>query len=169
MPLLFGAMGYAQDQVSFSVLEFSQAFEKGESFIKLAKALGMQWFMMADGDKEGRGYIKRAKKYLENGEDIADRAATLVNADIEHEFWHNGYSDFMLNLVLPQTRNQIDTQAAGDDAKKTKSLIDAAIKQAGGKPAFAQALAAEIQQRGADSIPQTIKDIIDRVVQLAGG
>lgn len=169
MPLLFEAMGYFQDQVSFSVLEFSQVFEKGEPFIKLAKALGMQWFMMADGDNEGRGYIKRAKKHLENSESIADRATSLVNADIEHEFWHNGYADFILDMVLPQTQNQVDTQAAGDDAKKTKSLIDAAIKQAGGKPAFAQALAAEVRQRGADAIPQTIKDTIDRVVQLAEG
>jgi putative ATP-dependent endonuclease of OLD family len=169
MPLLFEAMGYSQDQISFSVLEFSQAFEKGESFIKLAKALGIQWFMMADGDQEGRGYIKRAKKHLENGKTITDRAVTLNNADIEHEFWRNGYSDFMLSMVLPQTQNLIDTQAAGDDAKKTKGLIDAAIKHAGGKPAFAQALAAEVRQRGADSIPQSIRDIITLVVQLAGG
>jgi len=169
MPLLFEAMGYSQDQVSFSVLEFSQAFEKGESFIKLAKSLGMQWFMMADGDKEGRGYIKRAKKNLDDGEAIVDRAATLVNADIEHEFWHNGYADFILDMVLPQTRNQVDTQAAGDDTKKTKGLIDAAIKQAGGKPAFTQALIQEVRDRGAATIPQTIRDIISRVVQLAGG
>ncbi|MGD9973626.1 MAG: ATP-dependent endonuclease [Desulfatirhabdiaceae bacterium] len=169
MPLIFELMGYSQDQVSFSVLEFSQAFEKGEPFIKLAKALGIQWFMMVDGDKEGRGYITRAKKHLKNGETITDRAATLNNADIEHEFWSNGYSDFMLSMVLSQTRNQIDTQAAGDDAKKTKGLIDAAIKQAGGKPAFAQALAAEVRQRGIGAIPQKIRDIIARIVQLAGG
>jgi putative ATP-dependent endonuclease of OLD family len=169
MPLLFEVMGHSQDQVSFSVLEFSEAFEKGESFIKLAKALGIQWFMMADGDKEGRGYVKRAKKYLENGESIADRTATLAYVDIEHEFWHNGYSDFMLNMVIPQTRNQIDTQSAGDDTKKTKGFVDAAINQAGGKPAFAQAVAAEVHRRGATAIPQTVQDIIARVVQLAGG
>jgi len=47
-------------------------------------------------------------------------------------------------------------------------LIKAAIKQSGGKPAFAQVLVNEVQQRGAGSIPQTIRDIITRVVQLAG-
>lgn len=169
MPLLFDVMGHSQDQVSFSVLEFSQAFEKGESFIKLAKTLGIQWFMMADGDADGRGYIKRAKKHLENDETITNRAAKLTNSDVEHEFWHNGYSDFMLNMVLPQTRNQVEVLAAGDDEKKTKGLIDAAIKQAGGKPAFAQALIQEVRQRGAATIPQTIRDIIARVVQLTGG
>lgn len=169
MPLLFELMGHSQDQVNFSVLEFSQAFEKGESFIKLAKSLGIQWFMMADGDREGRGYIKRAEKYLESGETIATRAATLNNADIEHEFWHSGYDDFILSMVQIQTKNQIETQAAGDDAKKTKDLINAAIKQAGGKPAFAQTLADEVRQRGVSSIPRSIQDIIARIVQLAGG
>lgn len=169
MPLLFEVMGHSQDQVSFSVLEISQVIDKGEPFIKFAKALGIQWFMMADGDSEGRGYNKRAKKYLENGESLADRARTLTCADIEHEFWHSGYSDFMMNMVLPQTQSLIDTQAANDTTKKTKLLIKAAIKEAGEKPAFAQALAAEVRQRGAGTIPQTIKDIITRVVQLAGG
>ncbi|SPD73314.1 conserved hypothetical protein [uncultured Desulfobacterium sp.] len=169
MPLLFDVMGYSQDQINFSILEFSQVVEKGESLIKFAKALGIQWFMMADGDNEGNGYIKRAKKYLENGERLVDRARTLTYADIEHEFWHNGYSDFMVNLVLPQSKSQIDTEAAGDDAKKTKMLIKAAIKQAGEKPAFAMSLAAEARQRGAGSIPQTIQDIIACVVHLAGG
>jgi putative ATP-dependent endonuclease of OLD family len=169
MPLLFEVMGYPQDQVSFSVLEISQVIDKGEPFIKLARALGIQWFMMADGDKEGCGYINRAEKHLTTGENLADRARALTHADIEHEFWHNGYSDFMLNMVSEITINQIDGKYAGDDAEKIKRLIKEAIKQAGGKPAFAQALAAEVRRRGVDSIPQSIRDIITRVVQLAGG
>lgn len=48
-------------------------------------------------------------------------------------------------------------------------MIAAAIEQAGGKPAFANALATEIRQRGVSAIPQSIKDVITRVVQLAGG
>lgn len=124
---------------------------------------------MADGDQAGNDYVNRANNHLVPGENLADRAQALTHADIEHEFWNNGYSDFMLNMVLPQTRNQIEAQAAGNDAKKTKGLINAAIKQAGGKPAFANALMQEVRQRGAASIPQTIRDIIARVVQLAGG
>jgi putative ATP-dependent endonuclease of OLD family len=166
MPLLFEVMGYSQDQVSLSVLEISQVIDKGEPLIKLAKALGIQWFMMADGDDAGEDYVNRAKDHLEIGE---DRAWRLTHTDIEHEFWHNGYSEFMLNMVPPDIQKQIDRQAAGDDAKKTKSLIKVAINQAGGKPAFAQALAAEVQQRGVNSIPQLIQVIITRVVRLAEG
>ncbi|RLA86756.1 MAG: hypothetical protein DRG58_11665 [Deltaproteobacteria bacterium] len=168
MPLLFEAMGYSQDEISFSVLEISQALGKGEPFIKLAKTLGIEWFMMADGDQSGADYINRANNYLENGENLADRARKLTHADIEHEFWHNGYDDFIANMVTATRKSHIQTQAAGDDAKKTKLLIKAAIDQAGGKPAFAHALAMEIRQRGADSIPKTIQDIIAHIVKLAG-
>jgi len=169
MPLLFEVMGYPQDQVSFSVLEISQVIDKGEPFIKLAKALGIEWFLMTDGDNAGRDYSNRARKYLGPGEAITDRALSLTHTDIEHEFWHNGYSDFILNKICSQERTHIERETAGDEAGRTKRLIQKAIRQVGGKPAFAQALAAEVRRRGVDSIPQSIRDIITRVVQLAGG
>ena len=170
MPLLFELMGYSQDQVSFSVLEISQVIDKGEPLIKFAKSLGIEWFLMADGDGAGNDYVMRAKNHLSTGESLVDRARQLTHADIEHEFWHNDYDDFIENMVTNTRKGQIETEAAGDDViKKTELLIKAAIKQAGGKPAFAQALVDEVRQRKVDSIPQTIRDIITRVVQLAGG
>jgi len=169
MPLLFELMGHSQDQVSFSVLEISQVIDKGEPLIKLAKALGIQWFLMADGDQAGNDYVNRANNHLATGESLADRARALTHADIEHEFWRNGYDVFIENMVTNTRKGQITTEAAGDNVKKTKLLIKAAIKQSGGKPAFAQALVSEVRQRGVGSIPQTIQDIIARVVQLAGG
>lgn len=169
MPLLFEIMGHPQDKVSFSVLEISQVTNKGEPLIKFAKALGIQWFLMADGDQAGKDYVRRAKKYLDSGETLEDRALTLSHNDIEHEFWHNKYSNFISNIIPSHTQEQINTQQANNDSKRIKSLIDAAIKETGGKPAFAQQLATEIQQRGSASIPQTIQHIITRVVELAGG
>jgi putative ATP-dependent endonuclease of OLD family len=169
MPLLFDVIGYSQDQVSFSVLEISQVIDKGEPLIKFSKALGIQWFLMADGDDAGNDYVNRANNHLATGENLTDRARTLIHADIEHEFWHNGYQRFIENMVSGIRKSQIATEAAGDSGKETKLLIKAAIKQAGGKPAFAQLLVTEVRQRGVSAIPQTIRDIISRVVQLAGG
>ncbi|TCO83346.1 putative ATP-dependent endonuclease of OLD family [Plasticicumulans lactativorans] len=169
MPLLFELMGHSQDQVSFSILEISQIIDKGEPLIKFAKALGIQWFLMADGDHAGNDYVNRANGHLATGESLADRARALTHADIEHEFWRNGYDGFIENMVTNTRKGQIATEAAGDDVNKTKLLIKAAIKQSGGKPAFAQTLVQEVRQRGADSIPQSIREIITHVVQLAGG
>ena len=169
MPLLFELKGHSQDQISFSVLEISQLIEKGEPLMKFANALGIEWFVMADGDSAGKDYVNRARNHLAPGETILDRARALIRADIEHEFWHNGYDDFIKNLVTNKRQNQIAADAAGFPVKETKLLINAAIKRSGGKPAFAQALANEVRQRGAHTIPQTIQDIIDRVLQLAEG
>ena len=169
MPLLFELLGHLQDEVSFSVLEISQVLDKGVPLIKFAKALGIKWFLMADGDDAGNDYINRANSHLSPGEQLSDRARQLAQTDIEHEFWHNGYDDFIKNMVTENRQRQIETEAVGDDDKKTKLLIKAAIKQAGGKPAFAQALVNEVQQRGVETVPQTIRDIIDRVVNLSTG
>jgi len=169
MPLLFERMGYFQDQLSFSVLEVSQVFEKGEPLIKFAKELGIQWFMMADGDGAGTNLINRARNHLEAGENIDDRARKLTCQDIEHEFWYNGYDVFITGLVPSRRIRQIKTISTGDAVKRVKLIVDAAIDEIGGKPAFAQKLAEEVERRGSTSIPQTIKDIIERVVFLAEG
>ena len=169
MPLLFEEMGYSQDEVSFSVLEISQVVDKGEPIIKFAKALGVQWFLMADGDTAGTDYVNRANNHLIEGENLADRARTLTYPGIEHEFWYNGYSSFIEGKVTEKRKYEINKEAAGDEAKTIKLLIKAAIYQSGGKPAFAEALIQEVRQRGTSTIPKTIQDIIARVVQLAGG
>ena len=167
MPLLLDIMGHSQDEISLSILEISEVIDKGEPFIKLAKALGIQWFMMADGDSAGSNYVNRANNYLENGENLTDRARKLAHADIEHEFWHNGYDDFITNMVTSSIQTQIQNQTAGNNVDTIKRMIKAAITQQGGKPAFAQALAVEIRQRGKTTIPQTIQDVITRAVQLS--
>jgi len=84
------------------------------------------------GIRLGKGYLNRANKYLEPKENLTDRARELHYADIEHEFWHNGYDGFIENMASDTRKSQIVAEAAGDDAKKTKLLIEAAIKQAGG-------------------------------------
>jgi len=169
MPLLAEVSGLSQDQASFSVLEISQVTDKGEPFIKTAKSLGIQWFMMADGDAEGIGYANRANNYLELGESLSDRSINLSSADIEHEFWNNGFDAFIKNMVTNRSQTNIRNRAAGDAAEETKLLIKAAIKAVGGKPAFARTLVAEVEARGPASVPHVIKNVFARVAQLTGG
>lgn len=168
MPLLGEVLGHSQDQSSYSVLEISQVIDKGEPFIKIAKALGIQWVMMADGDAAGIDYTNRSNNHLEPGESLGDRAINLPSVDIEHEFWNNGFDTFIKNMIPMTTQTNIQIQAAGDTAKETKSLINAAIKAVGGKPAFARTLVAEVRNRGTASVPQSIQDVFTRITQLAG-
>lgn len=169
IPLLFEVMGYSQDQVNFSVLEISQVINKGEPFMKFAKALRIEWFLVADGDAAGTDYVARASNHLATGEVLADRAKALTHKDIEHEFWNSGYDGFITSLVPAPRQTKVATEAGKDAVKRIKLMIKEAIYEAGGKPAFAQALATEVKSRGVNTIPQTIRDVITRVVQLAGG
>ncbi|MBW2000444.1 MAG: DUF2813 domain-containing protein [Deltaproteobacteria bacterium] len=169
MPLLFEIMGYSQDDVSFSVLEISQVMDKGEPFIKFAKALGIEWFLMADGDAAGRSYLDRASKYVESGEELSDRARQLHQPDIEHEFWKGGFEAFVEKMVSETRKKAIDREVNNDQDERTKRMIRAAVKKSGGKPAFARILANEVKKRGPESIPQSIQGIISRVGQLARG
>jgi DNA helicase-2/ATP-dependent DNA helicase PcrA len=114
MPLLFEIMGYSQDQVSFSVLEISQVVDKGEPLIKFAKALGIQWFMMADGDDAGQDYVNRASKYLGPNEKLSDRVRRLQQPDIEHEFWHAGFDKFVVSKLTSKQEESIMAQSKGN-------------------------------------------------------
>lgn len=169
MPFLFELMGYSQDQVNFSVVEISQVIDKGEPLIKFAKALGIQWFLMADGDSTGQKYVKDAEKHLVTGENLSDRARTLTKNSIEHEFWHNGYKGFIKDMATDARKQQIAKESGTDSEEEIKQLIKAAIHRAGGKAAFAQDLVQEVKKRRKNAIPQSIKDIITHVVKLSEG
>lgn len=168
MPFLIDLMGHSLDECSVSVIEYSQSAGKCDPLIKLAAALGIEWFLTADGDSEGHGYIKRAEAHLGENENTNDRMSALPSLDIEHEFWNNGYDGFITAMVTDARQKAIKNEAGVDASKETKKMIKAAITEAGGKPAFAYALSDEVRTRGVSTIPQSIKDVIARVINLAG-
>lgn len=60
--------------------------------IKLARDLGIEWHVLADGDQAGHVYARTARELL--GTDLeATRITVLDQPDIEHSLWHHGYSD----------------------------------------------------------------------------
>lgn len=169
MPLIFELLGYSQDDISFSVVEISQVIEKGEPLIKFAQTLGIQWFLMADGDAAGKDYVRRASQYCINGEIPSQRTKSLSCADIEHEFWHNGFDGFIKSKITPSQLQRIQINANGNQQEEVKQSIKTAINNLGGKPALAQEIIQEARSRGLGSVPQVLKDIVNQVVQMSGG
>lgn len=165
-PLIGELLGFSQDASSYSVLELSQAEQKGEPFIKLAKSLGIQWFVLGDGDSDGSDYVTRAQKYLEPTESPDSRTKQLSQLTVEHEFWHNGFEDFIKNLLSDSLKREAIRDAAGDNDKLVKNMIKRAITVSGEKPGFALQLFDEIKRRGVDSLPTSIKDMFDKVKAL---
>lgn len=163
---LFEYLGYSPDEYSLSILEMSQVYQKGEAFFKIANALGIQWFLMVDGDTAGKDYARRIEPYLLKDETLPDRANCWQNGTIEREFWFNGFKSFIEGKVSESSRRDIINNAGEDEDKIVNGIIKSAITSCGRKPGFAETIFAEISSRGRESIPQSIKDVISRVISL---
>lgn len=166
-PRVASLMDAAVDEKNFAIIEFSQGGGP-PPFIKAAKALGIEWFVVADGDDAGTKYINAAKGCLDANEQESDHIFQLQRKDLEHEFWQAGYDDVYKNAIKPSDLTALQQQFAVNSADFTKAVIDKAISRRS-KPELAFEVAAEVERRGIDTLPQSIKDIVSQVVQLAGG
>jgi putative ATP-dependent endonuclease of OLD family len=166
LPRVASLMDSAIDEKNFAIIEFSQGGGP-PPFIKAAQALGIEWFVVADGDNAGTNYIKAAKKCLDTNKQDGDRILQLQK-DLEHEFWMAGYDDVYKNAVKTADLTSLQNQHPANSPEFVKAVIDKAISRRS-KPELAFEVAANVEKRGIYTLPQSIKDIITRVVQLAGG
>ena len=161
---LMEELGIGEDDINFSILEISQTKGKGEPFMKLANMLGIEWFLVADGDDAGRGYVERASHYLRDGETLAQRAVTWSVKDIEHVFWNAGFSNVIENTLTNNQLAQARQDAQGNLNDEVERKIHFAQKN--GKPALALQLVREIKQRGHASIPTEVRQITNIVKEF---
>ncbi|RMG36047.1 MAG: DUF2813 domain-containing protein [Gammaproteobacteria bacterium] len=166
-PRVASLMDASVDEKNFAIIEFSQGGGP-RPFIKAAKALGIEWFVVADGDAAGTNYIDAAKTCLDANERERDHIFQFQSKDLEHEFWQAGYEDVYKNAVELSDLTALQQQFAANSADFIKAVIDKAISRRS-KPELAFEVAAEIEKKGIDTMPQSIKNIISQVVQLAGG
>ena len=164
---LMEELGIGEDDINFSILEISQTKGKGEPFMKLANMLGIEWFLIADGDNAGNGYVSRVTNYLRSGETCVQRAMAWQVKDIEHVFWNAGFNGFIETLVPRCRAVAIPRESNGDLEKEICLKIKAA--QNNGKPAFARKLVQECIRRGRNSIPSPILSVIEQVKMLSCG
>lgn len=165
-PEVIALMHSGIDEMNFAVIEFSQGGGP-PPFIKAAKSLGIEWFVVADGDRAGTNYINQAKSCLAVSETENDRMMQLSSKDIEHEFWNAGYEDVYKNPIQPPYLLQLQTQYSSNLQEFADAVIKKAINERK-KPKLAMDLVVEIRRKGVLTLPQTIQDIITRVVQLSG-
>lgn len=166
-PRVASLMDATVDEKKFAIIEFSQG--GGPSpFIKAAKALGIEWFVVADGDNAGIDYIKAAKGCLDANEQETDHIFQLQSKDLEHEFWQAGYDNVYKNAVKPPDLTSLQQQYATKPADFSEAVIKKAISRRS-KPGLAFDIAAEVEKKGIGSLPQSIKNIVNQVVRLTGG
>ncbi len=86
---------------------------------------------------------------------------------MEHEFWLAGYDDVYKSAVKSADLTSLEQQFGVKSADFTKAVIEKAISRRS-KPELAFEVVAEVEKKGIKTLPQSINDIITRVVQLAG-
>ena len=160
---LMDGLGIGEDDINFSILEVSQAKGKGAPFMKLANMLGIEWFLVADGDSSGQDYISRASNHLRQGEVIDDRAMAWSEKDIEHVFWHAGFYAIIESVLTTNQIRQACQEANGNTNAEVEKKIHFAQKN--GKPALALKLVEEIQQ-GRAVVPTEVMRVINKVKGL---
>ncbi len=142
-------------------VEYSQSTPEG--LLKFANALGIDWFFQADGDGEGEKYINKAQKYL-NGKSEQNHIFILSQNTIEELFCTQGFECMFRKYIAVEKQDKVT--ASADEAQYCKQLVKAS-KAEFKKVKAAIKILSEIEKEGEYAIPQEIKKIITKAVQIA--
>lgn len=136
------------------IIEFAQSGLR--PLIKYCKKMGIEWFVLTDGDAAGWKYSDTVKSLIEDNESVYSRLLTLPKKDIEYFFYSEGFENVFYHLAnhVPQ-RNQV-----------VSKIIQRAIQRAS-KPDLAIALSDEMAKRGVNSIPLLFKQMFYKIMQLS--
>jgi putative ATP-dependent endonuclease of OLD family len=141
-------------------VEYSQSTPEG--LLKFANALGIDWFFQADGDQKGQKYITDAKKYL-NGKLEQEHIFILSKNNIEELFCSQGFECMFRKYIAVEKQHIVP---AIDDPQYCKQLIKAS-KAEFKKVKAAIKILSKIEKEGEYAIPEEIKQIINKTVQIA--
>ncbi len=155
IPQIARLMGYEFALEGIACVEFAQCGL--EPPIKVARELGIEWHVLADGDQAGQNYATSAGQYLLDGNG-AERLTVLPEKDIERYFWQHGYAGvYTRHAHLPD--GEIEQLSPG-------KIIKAAVRRRS-KPFLALSLAKAIAREDSAGIPELLQKMIHNCVNLA--
>ena len=108
--------------------------------IKVARDLGIEWHLLADGDPAGVKYVEGARSQL-RGEREQDRLTLLPAQDIEHFLFENGFEEVFRKEAGVGPHQQLSPSRIIDKAVNRRS-----------KPGMALAVVEAAEHLGPDSI-----------------
>jgi putative ATP-dependent endonuclease of OLD family len=157
IPHLARLCGYNLALEGVVCLEFAQC---GISpLIKAARQLGIEWFLLADGDAAGKAYIETAKHFARlYGENPDDHSMRFREKDIEHHLFFNGYAAVYQEYSgVPVTVSQ---------NMQPRRVIGRAIHR-NSKPFMAVAVVEAIARKDSQGVTAPLKKLIESCVKLA--
>lgn len=133
-----------------------------EPFVKVARDLGIAWFLAPDGDASGQSAQAKARGYLGTAAE-ADHIALLPEPTIELFLCRRGYGSVYEAHVAAQKRSAITV--APSDPSYWEQIIDAQDRAP--KQERVREVISAMQQAGGPGVPSELRTVIESVVTLA--
>ncbi|MDC0611467.1 ATP-dependent endonuclease [Vibrio sp.] len=147
--------GYNLIAEGVQIIEFAQSGLK--SLIKVARAFGIDWHVVVDGDAAGKKYADTVHSLLKE-EQPRHRLTELPDRDIEHFLYSHGFEAFFKEMVKIPLEHPIP-------AKK----VVAKVLKKHAKPDLALAIVSHCEDGGIERIPVLLRWTLKRVVTMANG
>lgn len=147
--------GYNLAAEGVQIIEFAQSGLK--SLIKVAKAFGIDWHVVTDGDTAGKKYAATVRSQLQ-GDQERHRLTELPDHDIEHFLYNHGFEQFFKAMI----------KVPFDHPIPAKKVVSRVLKK-WAKPDLALAIVEHSEAQGTDSIPVLLRWTLKRVVTMANG
>lgn len=145
--------GYNLAAEGINIIEFAQSGLR--SMIKVAKAFGIDWHVVTDGDAAGKKYATTVRSMLDHDTE-SHRLTELPEQDIEHFLYINGFESFFRQLV----------KIPNDHPIPPKKVVTKVLKKIA-KPDLALAIVNYAEACGEQQIPKLIRNTLSRVVHMA--
>lgn len=155
IPQIARLMGYEFALEGIACVEFAQCGL--DPPIKVARELGIEWHLLADGDTAGQNYSRSAGEYLEN-DNSSERLTVLSEKDIELCFWQHGY-----DAVYKRYAGLPDDQL---ERLSPAKIIQAAVRKRS-KPFLALSISEAISMEDSAGVPELLQNMIHTCVKLA--
>lgn len=145
-------MGIDLRQEGVDCLEFAQSGLI--PLATLANHLGIEWQVLADGDRAGEQYRQQAEPLTRSG---IGRVTVLRDHDLEQCMWRHGYADVYRKAAGLTGRSRRD---------KPHDVISVAVKM-NSKPRLALILGDAMRAPNSPGVPEQIQEIIRHAVGCA--
>ncbi|GAB2650312.1 ATP-dependent endonuclease [Vibrio panuliri] len=147
--------GYNLAAEGVQIIEFAQSGLK--SLLKVAKAFGIDWHVVTDGDPAGKKYAATVRARLGHDQE-RHRLTELPDKDIEHYLYNNGFEPFFRDMVKIPLDHPIPA----------KKVVNKVLKKFA-KPDLALAIVSHCEDKGTECIPLLLRWTLKRVVTMANG
>ncbi|WP_064608681.1 ATP-dependent endonuclease [Photobacterium sp. J15] len=147
--------GYNLAAEGVQIIEFAQSGLR--PLIKVARGLGIEWHLVADGDLAGKKYAETVRHLLGNDAE-RHRLTVLPCRDIEHFLFKHGFEPLFRKLAsIPH-----------DSPVTPKKIIARALKRHA-KPDVALAIVEFTDEENVEEIPVLLRWILKRIVVMSRG